>query len=73
MLFAEMPYDRDLDVSSGTGAMQVPECGDREMEWTTPLEGCGLVRVKGGDDACVPEQCLEELALKGVAVSRWLR
>jgi hypothetical protein len=32
-----------------------------------------LVKVKEGDDACVPEQCLEELALKGVAVGRWLR
>ena len=40
-LFAEMPYDRDLDVSSGAGAMQVPECSDQEMEWTLPLKGCG--------------------------------
>ncbi len=72
MLFAEMPYDRDIDVSSGAGAMQVPECGDQEMEWISPLEGCGLVKVEEGDDACMPEQCLEELASKGVAVDRWL-
>jgi hypothetical protein len=32
-----------------------------------------LVKVEEGDDACVPEQCLEELASKGVAVGRLLR
>ncbi len=36
-------------------------------------KGAVLVKVEEGDDACMPEQCLEELALKGVAVGRWLR
>jgi hypothetical protein len=44
--WAVIPYDRDNDVSSGAGLMQVPECGDQEIERTaTPVEyGAGEKR-----------------------------
>jgi hypothetical protein len=41
MLFAKTPYDSDKVDLLGAGLMHVPECSDREMEWTCLAEGSG--------------------------------
>jgi hypothetical protein len=43
-----MLYDRDNDVSSAAGSMQVPECGDQEIEWIATPEEHGAGKSQRG-------------------------